>query len=47
MRCRYEGLLNALEQTTSSQRPVSIIQDDDGGYFSGRPRGRSIATVLS
>ncbi len=42
MRAHYDGLLSALEQGSGVNhlRPVSIIGDDDGGYFSGnRTRG--------
>lgn len=42
MRARYENLLTSLETGNNvPHRPVSIICDDDSGYFSGNrhPRG--------
>ncbi len=48
MRARYDSLLSALEQGSGVNhlRPVSIIGDDDSGYFSGnRTRGKRSVCV--
>ncbi len=51
IRARYEVSLASLEQqgtaaTGLSQRPVSIIGDDDSGYFSGNKRGEPASHCL-
>ncbi len=49
LRARYEAHLATIEQgsTVVSQRPVSIIGDDDSGYFSGNKRGEPLCAVCT
>ena len=45
-RLKYETLLTQLEQAVGPLRPVSLVGDDDSGYFSAnRPKGGQMLRV--